>query len=687
MITTGIFEKQAEHRQTLLTLIEWVETLFSRIEHPKIQEVGELRKKILNENLHVVVLGSFKRGKSTFINALLGEEILPSYATPCTAVINEVKWGETKKAVVHFRTPSTKVSLKKVSFASLPTKAKEHLKRSGRIRLDPLEIGIDELEDYVVIKETEDDSLESINDLPYDHVEIFWPLPLLKNGVVIIDSPGLDECESRTKITERYLTKADAILFVQSCVALAGQSEMDVVENLLIANGYEDVLFICNRFDEIKEKEQQRVKDYAREKLGAKTNLGEDGVFFLSASDALEGRLQKEETRVNKSGIVELERRLYTMLVQSRGKTKLIQPIRFLSHELADLIDRIHTKRTELREKVQDLQYRLKEYRRLLEREVVQMHKTLTKLQDDLLEVVQSTKATIEKNFVNQLYPTIAQEYDAYQPTAIGMSYVFSEKEVWRKRVHEIAGQIKWNLASIFRRIQKEMDKWLQTDFTYPNEAADGCISHSIERIVDSVDRLQTVLEGDESASDQTVFDVGTLKLDKLPKLSDAKVFAPAKHKQQSVSKALQSVGIDEKNLLGRSRSSFFSIALVDYFQVIDEPDVERLLRLSTFPYYDSSKNTNDLKYAIWGFFHDRVDTNSLLEPHTRFWDSSVAPFVETLQQRIDQRLEQLNQKAVELGQELSALQETLSASESSLKEIHSTRTSLGDLTYDLAML
>ncbi len=62
-------------------------------------------KKNRNDTFKIMVTGTFGNGKSTLINALLGEEILPAYAQPCTAIINEVKYGTEKKAVLYFRSP------------------------------------------------------------------------------------------------------------------------------------------------------------------------------------------------------------------------------------------------------------------------------------------------------------------------------------------------------------------------------------------------------------------------------------------------------------------------------------------------------------------------------------------------------------------------------------------------------
>ena len=50
----------------------------------------DLKKKLESDNFKVLVIGEFKNGKSTFINSLMGDKVLPAYSTPCTAVINEV---------------------------------------------------------------------------------------------------------------------------------------------------------------------------------------------------------------------------------------------------------------------------------------------------------------------------------------------------------------------------------------------------------------------------------------------------------------------------------------------------------------------------------------------------------------------------------------------------------------------
>lgn len=197
----------AENVQEIVNALEILEM------SDELEKAQQLKNIVLQDTFKVLVLGEFKTGKSTFINALLGAEILPSYATPTTAIINEVKWGDTKRAVLHF--------------------LEEDNKR-------PLEIDADDLEQYVVIQDDEQEIRES----PYSFVELFWPIDLCRNNVEIIDSPGLNESKVREKVTIDYLSRVDAVLFVMSAVKLGpGIHERDTLE-MLGRSGHDELFLL-----------------------------------------------------------------------------------------------------------------------------------------------------------------------------------------------------------------------------------------------------------------------------------------------------------------------------------------------------------------------------------------------------------------------------------------------------------
>ena len=291
-------------------------------------------KKVQNDDFKAIVIGEFKRGKSTFINALLGDEILPAFAMPCTAVINEVKYAEKETAVLHFKDP-----LPENADYSFKEEVKNHINRYGKANIPPLPIDVKDLEDFVVIPDPAKDQKLSISESPYSKVELFYPIEICKNGVTIIDSPGLNEHGTRTKVTTDYLSQVDAIIFVMSCQALCSQSEMEFIENKIRGYGHEEIFFICNRFDEIREREKERVISYAKNKLAHLTSFGEAGIFFVSAADALDGRLDCDQELVEKSGMLPFEENLKDFFANERGKIKLNQPMKELFKDLKDVHD------------------------------------------------------------------------------------------------------------------------------------------------------------------------------------------------------------------------------------------------------------------------------------------------------------------------------------------------------------
>lgn len=319
----------AEQRKELADLLGASSDVISYLNMSQFQAtLDKLQEKVGNDTFKIMVVGTFKNGKSTFINSILGEEILPAYSIPCTAVINEVKYGEKKKAVLYFRDPLPRDLPKE-----LATRAQEHIRIHGGRAVPPMEIPYDEIEDYVVIPMGKDAS-EMLLESPYEKVELFWPLELLKNGVEIIDSPGLNEHATRTRVTMEYLSNADAILMVLNAQALCSESEMQFVENDLKAQGFVDPFFIVNRFDCIPKRERDMVKRFATAKLKDFTSFGQSGIYYVSSLDALEGKQENDAARYEGSGMAEFEKNLSDFLTKSKGRVKLAQPARELKRIL-----------------------------------------------------------------------------------------------------------------------------------------------------------------------------------------------------------------------------------------------------------------------------------------------------------------------------------------------------------------
>lgn len=319
------------------------------------QELATLGERVKNDSFKVMVTGTFKNGKSALINALLGEDILPSYALPCTAVINEIKYGKEKKAILHFKrllpTPLPE---------ELADRAVRHMEKYKGREIPPLEIPYGEIKDYVVIPvgaDAEQMKLQS----PYEKVELFYPLEILKNGIEIIDSPGLNEDAARTRTTMAYLGHVDAVLYVFNASAIAAADEMRFVEDDLAGNNYDAVVFAINKIDQIDEDQRDAIRRYAEKKLSKIYPAA--SVFSLSAKNALAARKDRDPGKLKYSGLLELEEYLSDFLTRERGKAKLVQPAKRLRQILSvDAVGKaIPTERSMLDKSLAEVEKKQKE--------------------------------------------------------------------------------------------------------------------------------------------------------------------------------------------------------------------------------------------------------------------------------------------------------------------------------------
>lgn len=137
--------------------LQSVEEISREIEYFSIcKRCKELQRRIENFEFHVVVIGQFKRGKSTLINYFFGEDLLPTGIVPITSIITKLKYGDMPKANVIF------------------------------------ENGDQQSIDIKLISQCISEQENSENIKKVDDIEVFYPSELLEKGLVLIDTPGID---------------------------------------------------------------------------------------------------------------------------------------------------------------------------------------------------------------------------------------------------------------------------------------------------------------------------------------------------------------------------------------------------------------------------------------------------------------------------------------------------------------
>ena len=253
----------------------------------------------------VLLLGCFSSGKSTLLNALLGRPVLPVKVNPCTAILTEVVYGEQPSVTVRNHDGSTRDY-------SIEAFLEESQLRTGGD----------------VAGEEAADRFGGV-----DRAVVRWPLPLLQNGVVLLDTPGLDDDPSRTARTLSSLPDADAVIFTLSANRFLTDLERRTLKRDLLPLGLTNLFFPTTMVDLLEAisdepaLELQRLTQRARETLG---ELAEDRFFPLDARGALNARWDRinevprlDQAALDTSGLLPFEEELAQFLIQERGRAQL----------------------------------------------------------------------------------------------------------------------------------------------------------------------------------------------------------------------------------------------------------------------------------------------------------------------------------------------------------------------------
>jgi GTPase SAR1 family protein len=278
--------------------------------------------RVLEDTFTVLVVGEFNRGKSTLLNSLLGRRVLPAFSTETTATVCEVHYGETPRTVLFPMDP--------------PGAA-------------PLETTVEDLERYVVVDEFDPERPNG-----YEKVEVYWPTALCRNGVVLVDSPGLNKSIAHEERTIGYLTSADAIVFVFDAQSAWSRSETEFVRQL--PPGI-DPFFVVNKINLIDPEEQDRVRRSVTRRLAEVRPSGVRRLSFVDAKRALAAAGQSAE--IDLSGVGEFVRNLQRFLATDRAAVKIGGPARELAEAVREARKQIPVRRAQLGTPLHQLEERV----------------------------------------------------------------------------------------------------------------------------------------------------------------------------------------------------------------------------------------------------------------------------------------------------------------------------------------
>lgn len=212
---------------------------------------NELLIKLAENRFTLAVVGQFKRGKSSLINALVGREIVPTGALPVTSAITILRYGSRDRLIVRY--------------------VGSHLTGEA-----PLE----SLADFVT------EAGNPGNRKRIEAVYLETPVRFLRRGLEFVDTPGIgSSIEANTRTTYDFIPRCDAVLLVTSVEAAFSSAEIEFLRTI---RGYvHKVFFVLNKTDLLPECEVDEVSNFARSTL--RRELGSDAlaVFCLSCRQAI----------------------------------------------------------------------------------------------------------------------------------------------------------------------------------------------------------------------------------------------------------------------------------------------------------------------------------------------------------------------------------------------------------------
>lgn len=257
------------------------------------------------EPLNVMIMGEFSTGKSSFINALIGQEILKTNDTPTTAVITKISYGNSDKVLVHYVDGRLEEETTK-KFEKLTSVTKN--KKKNKIH-------------------------ENIS-----YVERFIPVDYLKN-INIIDSPGLnDTCKEHVEVTKRFVNNTDMILWIFTIQNAGTKSEVEALENL---SEYLKPIGIVNKIDMLDD-EDDSLEDELQDISNRLGNRVKD-LIGVSSKMALQGKLENNNTLITESNITQINQYIIKNIIPSQEKiktSKIVDKTILSIDSIADIIDK-----------------------------------------------------------------------------------------------------------------------------------------------------------------------------------------------------------------------------------------------------------------------------------------------------------------------------------------------------------
>jgi len=191
-----------------------------------------------NDTLNIIVLGEMNRGKSSFINALIGRNLLPVDPKPTTATINILKYSREEKIIVYYSDGKNEI----------------------------LPVNEDSLRQFTANDNFKPETIK--------YIEIYINLEMLKNNSIIVDTPGVNDIsQTRVEITYGFLPLVDLAIFILDSNQPVSASECKFIETQFMKKSSAKAVYAIGKIDRINSNLVESVIESCQDRLSTVISL------------------------------------------------------------------------------------------------------------------------------------------------------------------------------------------------------------------------------------------------------------------------------------------------------------------------------------------------------------------------------------------------------------------------------
>jgi hypothetical protein len=326
------------------------------------QRFQNMLARLTDDKLSIAFVSEFSRGKSELINAIFfadyGQRIVPSSAGRTTMCPTELMYDETLPPSIRLLPIETRAGNESTSdFKSqgnawtvypLDTASADGMMEAFSQVSQTKRVSIEEAKSYALYNEEDPDAGLSVDEngmveiSMWRHAIVNFPHPLLKEGLIILDTPGLNAIGTEPELTLNLIPNAHAVLFILAADTGVTKSDIDVWKDHIGSGAGRMVVLnkIDSMWDELRSPEEvERQINSQVTSVAHMLGLKERQIFPISAQKGLVGKINHDDELLAKSRLLTLESALSSELIPAKKDIIRMQ----LASEIAALIDSKHS--------------------------------------------------------------------------------------------------------------------------------------------------------------------------------------------------------------------------------------------------------------------------------------------------------------------------------------------------------